>query len=80
MEAVFEECYLEGGTHLLLLPWAVATLLVYTIGYPGLVGWILYRGREKCKEDQLLRAQGLGEKRTTNPRCYDFRKKYHKVK
>jgi hypothetical protein len=79
MEAVFEECYKPGGMHLRLLPWAIIFFLLYAIGYPSVVAYILYNGRESAKEDQLLRANDTGMTRKTNPNCYDFRKRYHKL-
>merc|ERR1711968_116201 len=78
MEAVFIKCY-EDPLHQRLLPLAVFFFLFYSIGYPAVVGYILYRGRESAKEDQLLRANNTGHTRKTNPNCYDFRKRYHKL-
>jgi len=40
---------------------------------------IIRKNKDKIKEDQLLRAKGLGDTRETNPNCYDFRKRYHKL-
>jgi hypothetical protein len=79
MEAVFVKCYEPGGLHNNLFPWAVFFFLFYSCGYPAVVGFILWRGRESAKEDQLLRANGTGATRKTNPNCYDFRKRYHKL-
>jgi hypothetical protein len=79
MEAIFVKCYEPGGLHNNLFPWAVFFFLFYSCGYPALVGFILWRGRESAKEDQLLRANGTGATRKTNPNCFDFRKRYHKL-
>jgi len=78
MDAVFEKCW-HGGLHGFLFPWAIFFFMVYAIGYPGLVAFILYRGRESAREDQLLRANDTGSTRKSNPNCYDFRKRYHKM-
>ena len=48
----------------------------YTVGYPAFVATVLWLGRQSCREDQLLRAEGLGDTRNTNPHCYEFRKRY----
>jgi hypothetical protein len=79
MDAVFVECYKEGGLHMKLLYYAIGTFLVYSVGYPLFVSYVLYKHRDKAKEDQLLRAMGTGDTRVTNPRTYAFRKRYHKM-
>ncbi len=77
-EVVFESCSLKGGVHQTLLPLAVIALCVYSIGYPCLLFFILYKNRMRIMEDQLLRAEGRGATRLENPNCYDVRKMYHK--
>ena len=79
LEVVFEECGVPGGLQMRLLPFAIIALLVYTLGYPSTVAWVLYKNREKIMEDQLLRAQGTGTDRLTNPRGYSVRKRYSKL-
>ena len=79
LDVVFEPCWLPGGLQLSLLPWALVAMLGYVVGYPAIVFFILYKNKEKVMEDQLLRAKGLGRDRLTNPNCYAFRKKYHKL-
>jgi hypothetical protein len=79
MEVVFVKCYEPGGMHLQLLPWAIFFFLLYSCGFPAVVGFILWKGRESAKEDQLLRANNTGTTRKTNPNCFDFRKRYHKL-
>ena len=59
-----------------LLPWAVVALFVYVLGYPALLATHLWRNRELCMEDQLLRAKGVGDDRLTNPHGYEFRRRY----
>ena len=79
LEVVFEECGVPGGLQMRLLPFAICTLLFYTVGYPSLVGYLLYKNRKAIMEDQLLRAQGLGSSRLENPNGYSIRKRYHKL-
>ncbi len=77
-EVVFEECGKPGGVQMMLVPYAVCGLCVYTLGYPALVCWILYKHRDRIMEDQLLRADDRGTSRLENPNCYDMRKMFHK--
>jgi hypothetical protein len=64
-----------------LIPYAVIALLVYTIGFPAVLVWILRFGGRKnlIKEDQILRAAGVGDSLSTNSRAYYIRVKYHKM-
>jgi hypothetical protein len=62
-----------------LLPFAIITFALYTVGYPALVGFVLRRHSFLIKEDQLLRAHGIGDDRLTNPHAYDIRKRYSKL-
>jgi hypothetical protein len=71
-----EQCGIPGGTQLTLLPYAVAGLIVYAFGYPAFIGWILYKNRELCMLDQLLRAKGTGDDRLTNPNAFELRMTY----
>ena len=57
MVAVAEPCYMEGGMHMSLFPFAFITLGLYVIGFPVLVGALLYKNRYKIAEDQLLRSE-----------------------
>lgn len=76
LSAVFEECDVPGGTHLMLLPVAVGGLAAYCFGYPlGLIAK-LFSNRELAMQDQLLRAKGSGSDRLSNPLAYNFRKSY----
>jgi len=78
LQAVFEECGVPGGTQMTLMPVAVLGFVFYTAGYPvGLLAWLV-RSRELVMEDQLLRAKGVGNDRLTNPRAYDFRRRYQR--
>ena len=62
-----------------LFPWAMLSLVIYGIGYPCYVSFIIYKNFNLIKEDQLLRAMNTGDSRATNPLAYDVRKKYHKL-
>ncbi len=66
-QVVFERCGKPGGVQVRLLPLAIIGLVVYVLGYPLVVGFILYRNRDQMREDQLLRAMGTGSTRLTNP-------------
>ncbi|CAE7568000.1 unnamed protein product, partial [Symbiodinium sp. KB8] len=79
LEIVFVPCWEEGGVQMAMLPWAVIGLLLYVIGFPAGVTYLLRKHRDMVIEDQLLRARATGEDRATNPRCYDFRKKYSRL-
>jgi hypothetical protein len=57
LEVVFVECYEKGGLHLALLPWAVLTFMSYSLGFPALVAFIVFKNRKRCIDDQILRAE-----------------------
>jgi hypothetical protein len=62
-----------------LLPYALVSLVVYAIGYPLYVTYVIMHNKELIKEDQLLRAMNTGDTRISNPMAYDIRKKFHKL-
>ena len=64
-----------------LLPYAIVGIAVYTLGFPLMLFWILRFGGRKnlIKEDQILRASGVGDTLNTNGRAYYIRVKYHKM-
>jgi hypothetical protein len=66
-------CNEPGGTHIFLIPFAVAALAIYVVGLPCLSLWHLAKNREKVKVDQMLRAMTAGDNRLTNP-FFSFRK------
>jgi hypothetical protein len=76
LKVVFEECNVPGGTQLTLLPWALAGLGVYALGYPYFIARTLWRNAELVMEDQLLRAKGVGNDRLTNPHALDLRQRF----
>jgi hypothetical protein len=71
-----EQCGIPGGTQLTLMPYAVAGLIVYAFGYPAFIASILYKNRELCMLDQLLRAKGTGDDRLSNPNAFELRMTY----
>jgi len=64
----------------LLLP-SLLAIGVYTLGFPLFLFWLLRCGNRKAliKEDQILRAMGLGDTQVTNPRSYHIRVRFHKM-
>lgn len=75
----FEECGKPGGLQVSLIPASVLGLLGYTVGFPAILTWILYKWREVIMLDQLLRAGGQGENRIENPIGYEIRKAYGRM-
>ena len=79
LEVVFEKCW-DSDLHNTLFPAAIVTLIFYVIAYPILVGYTLYKNKDKVKIDQLLRAMFLGDERATStPAVYEFRKMAEKL-
>eukprot|EP00616_Rhizochromulina_sp_CCMP1243_P007068 CAMPEP_0118997814 /NCGR_PEP_ID=MMETSP1173-20130426/62442_1 /TAXON_ID=1034831 /ORGANISM="Rhizochromulina marina cf, Strain CCMP1243" /LENGTH=235 /DNA_ID=CAMNT_0006949277 /DNA_START=1 /DNA_END=705 /DNA_ORIENTATION=- len=78
ISAPSEVCWKDGSMQQELLPWAVLFFIIYTIGYPVLVAWILLTpaSREKAQSDQFLRCMGTGSTPRTNKKYYNFRSKY----
>lgn len=76
-----QPCYEAGSMQSRLLPFAIFFFLLYSVGYPAFVAYVLLKpaNRPKVVEDLLLAAQGLGNNRTENPRCYEFRKRYSRL-
>jgi hypothetical protein len=54
---VFEDCSLKGGVRQTLLPFAILALCVYTVTYPCVLFYILFKNHMRIMEDQLLRAE-----------------------
>jgi hypothetical protein len=70
-------CGAPNSAQTILLPFAVLTLLGYSLGAPALGFWFLRRKRSVVKYDQILRARGTGDDKLTNPKFYRFRKMWH---
>jgi hypothetical protein len=64
-----------------LAPYATIALIVYTLGFPLFLLWILRFGdrRNLIKEDQLLRAAGVGDTYESNNRAFYIRVMFHKM-
>jgi hypothetical protein len=71
-------CSLEDPVFRTLLPWAVASFVVYGLGIPGLFGLILYKYRVEIRGDQSLRALGLGYAPASNP-YFRYRQRFQKL-
>lgn len=66
-------CNEPGATHVFLLPFAVAALLIYVVGLPVVSLWWMWKNSAIIHYDQYLRAMISGDDRLTNP-YYSFRK------
>ena len=64
----------------LMLP-SLLSIAIYTLGFPLILFWLLRCGKRKdlLKEDQILRANDLGDSLASNPRAYHLRVRYHKM-
>jgi hypothetical protein len=71
--------HVGGGTQVILLGPAIASIIIYIVGYPLALGWFLRKNRELIIEDQLLRAKGVGNDRLTNPNAYSLRRNFSGV-
>ena len=74
-------CDHEGGLQMILKTPAALAILIYSLGYPAFILFILRTYKARIKEDQLLRAAGLGDefKTSTSRETYSVRKKWHKL-
>jgi hypothetical protein len=57
---------------------ASATIVVYVLGLPAVLGTVLVRNWLKVTQDQRLRERGEGDSALTNPH-FQFRRRYRKV-
>ena len=67
-----------GGAQVTLRPYAIASLIVYTLGVPLVFGIVLYVHRKEIEEDQKLREAGTGDTADTNPQYY-IRTRYQEL-
>ena len=54
------ECWSEQGDHAVLLPAGVVTLVLYGVGIPATIAYILWSHRHAIRADQALFAEGKG--------------------
>ena len=66
LEVVFVQCNKPGGMQLRLLPFAISSFLVYTVGFPSILALVLIKYRNLIKEDQV---GGLARPLTTAARA-----------
>ena len=76
MQAVFVPCWEEGSLQVLLVPFALIAIATYGMGYPLVVGYLIFKNRDLVRQDQLLRALNTGDTKETGKMAYDFRRKY----
>merc|ERR1712078_523209 len=58
---------------------SIPAILLYVIGFPMYVLYIVKTYKHLIKEDQLLRALGLGNTQKENPFAYFVRVRYHRI-
>ena len=74
-------CDIPGGLQASLKAPAALGLIVYSLGYPAFILFILKIYKNRIKEDQLLRAAEIGDDRktSTSNETYTVRKRWHKL-
>ena len=71
-------CWVPNGDHMMLVPMAIASLVVYVVGIPFAFTVILWWRRRGIKADQHLLELGLGHARVANPH-YNLRQRYSRL-
>ena len=73
-------CRCGEGIQARLVAPAILAFLVFSCGFPIFIYYIVVvRYRDLIKEDQLLRAAGLGDTPETNPKAWGIRQRYEKL-
>jgi hypothetical protein len=72
-------CWVPGGVQMRLVYWSIPAIIIYVVGFPVYVLYIVKKYKELIKEDQLLRAMGYGDSRLENPFAYFVRVRYHRI-
>ena len=72
-------CWNPGGVHLRLISFAIPAVFLYVIGFPLYILYIVKTYKNEIKEDQLLRAQNLGDSYAENPFAHHVRIRYHRI-
>jgi hypothetical protein len=52
------KCYVAGTLQQELEPWAILSFIIYTIGFPAFVAFVLYKNRDKAIYAQVMLAAG----------------------
>jgi hypothetical protein len=76
-------CFEEGGEHIKLVPLAIIAIIVYTVGYPLYMAYVLLspKNKERAIADQVLRAMDKGNSKFESPSLeqFEFRQRYYKL-
>jgi hypothetical protein len=72
-------CWVQGGVQMRLAMWSIPAILLYVVGFPAYVLYIVKAYKHLIKEDQLLRALGLGDTKKENPFAHFVRVRYHRI-
>jgi hypothetical protein len=72
-------CWVEGGVQMRLVYWSIPAIFLYIIGFPAYIFYIVTTYKNEIKEDQLLRAQNLGDTIAENPFAHHIRIRYHRI-
>ena len=71
-------CWVRGGVHESLVPWAVASLIGFGAGVPSSIAFVLYRFRAPMGADQTLWLAGRGATAGDNP-FWSIRRRFSKL-
>ena len=73
-------CRCGEGIQARLVAPAVISFLIFSCGFPIFIYYIVVvKYRDLIKEDQLLRAAGIGDSPETNPKAWWIRQRYEKL-
>ena len=57
LQVLPEKCYVPGGTHAQLLPFALMALIVYSVVYPLMVTALLVKNKKQIMGDQIIKVR-----------------------
>ena len=72
-------CYREGTVQQQLEPYAIIAFIVYTIGFPVFVAYILYSNKSKIVYAQVMKALGKSETQNEKRSIVRFRMMYNRL-
>ena len=72
------ECWAAGSGQAKLVPFAAVCLVLYGLGVPFLMAWVLLRNGEAIRRDQALWMRGAGDTRAGNP-DFGIRRRYARM-